>query len=182
VWYSGALEYASPHLWSELKREQELGLEGKGWLLADLESGKVTRHPVSPARRVIDLPRIEGAGCVAADLDAMVAKAVAAIPGGIADQIVRQVITNVPRHVGREMNHAAIRALKVDALHFHLDVRRPDIQRTVGVGAPGRRQTLPEVVEDFLTRRLLPGDVDRTDFVRTGRELVDSLEREWAEG
>jgi hypothetical protein len=89
---------------------------------------------------------------------------------------------NVPRHVGREMNHAAIRTYKADALHFQLDLRRPESHREVGVGAPGRRQTLPELVTDYFSRRLLPGDIDREEFVRTGAELMAAVEREWAEG
>ena len=48
--------------------------------------------------------------------------------------------------------------------------------------SPGRRQTLPELVQDFLERRLLPGEIDRAAFVQAGVELVAAVEREWAEG
>ena len=80
------------------------------------------------------------------------------------------------------MNHAAIRGYKADALHFQLDLRRPESQREVGVGAPGRRQTLPEIVQDYLARRIIPGDLDRDAFVRVGHDLMAEVEREWAEG
>jgi hypothetical protein len=80
--------------------------------------------------------------------------------------------------VARELNHAAIRALKASALYFHLDLRRPEIHRTVGVGAPGRRQTLPELVRSFLERRPLPAELDRDAFVRLGETLMDSVERD----
>ena len=182
IWYSGALEYVSSNPWGELADEREHGIEGKGWLLVDLPSGVVERRPVALARRVIDLPAIDGAGHTALELDQAVAAAVAAIPGGLADQIVRLILRNVPRHVGREMNHAAIRALKAEALHFQLDLRRPESHRETGVGSPGRRQTLPEIVADYLTRRVLPAEVDRELFVRTGHELMASVEREWTEG
>ncbi|MEO8140871.1 MAG: metallophosphoesterase [Gemmatimonadota bacterium] len=182
VWYSGALEYVSPNPWGELADEREHDIHGKGWLLVDLPSGAVQRMPVVPARRVIDLPPIDGEGHSAVELDRALTGALATIDGGYTDQVVRQIIRNVPRHVGREMNHVAIRGFKAEALHFQLDLRRPESHREVGVGAPGRRQTLPELVEDYFARRLLPGDVDREAFVRTGTELMAAVEREWAEG
>ena len=182
VWYAGSLEYVSPNPWGELQEEAKLGLDGKGWLLVDLATGRVQRQPVMPTRRVHDLPVLDGQGKTAAELDQLIAAAVAAIPGGHRDQVVRQVIRNVPRHIGRELNHTAIRALKAEALHYQLDLRRPETHREVGVGAPGRRRTLPELVEDYLTRRLLPGDLDRETFVRRGTELVQAAEQEWAEG
>ena len=46
---------------------------------------------------------------------------VRAVPGGIADKIVRLRVYDVPRHVGRELDHPAIRGYKAEALHFHLD-------------------------------------------------------------
>jgi len=91
---------------------------------------------------------------------------------------VRLVVHDVPRHVARELDHTAIRALKSDALHFHLDIRRPEIHRETGVGAPGHRQTLPEMVRAYLARRPLPQAVDRERFVTVGAELVESAERE----
>jgi hypothetical protein len=65
-------------------------------------------------------------------------------------------------------------------LHFHLDVRRPDIHRTVGMGAPGRRQTLPELVRAYLERRPLPAELDREAFVHLGAALIDGVERDLA--
>ena len=93
------------------------------------------------------------------------------MPGGVADKVVRLLVHNIPRHVARELNHAAVRALKSAALHFHLDLRRPETQRTVGIGAPGRRQTLPELVRSYLERRPLPAELDRDAFVRLGEAL-----------
>ena len=65
-------------------------MQGKAWLLVDLESGVAQRMPVQLARRVIDLPRLEGMGLVAEELDALVAEAVAGVPGGITDEVVRR--------------------------------------------------------------------------------------------
>ncbi len=182
VWYSGALDYVSPNPWGELADERQQGISGKGWLKVDLATREVTRQPVPLARQVIDLLPLDGQGRTAAELDAMLATAVAGIKGGHADQIIRQVVYSVPRHIGRELNYSAIRLIKAEALHFQLDLRRPELHREAGSGAPGRRQTLPELVESFLLNRPLPADVDRDTFVRTGAELMASVEREWAEG
>jgi len=59
-----------------------------------------------------------------------------------------------------------------------IDVRRPEVNRETGIGAPGRRQTLPEMVRAYLAHRALPASVDRERFVTIGSELVESAERE----
>ncbi len=182
VWYSGALDYVSPNPWGELAEERDLRIKGKGWLLVDLDSGKVTRKLVEPARRVIDLLPLDGVGRTAAELDKLLASAVAGIKGGHRDQVLRQLIWNVPRHTEREMNHAAIRAIQAEALHFRLDLRRPELRRETGIGAPGQRLTLPERVEKYLAARDLPADVDRPRLVRTGTELMLGVERDLVEG
>jgi DNA repair exonuclease SbcCD nuclease subunit len=182
VWYAGALEYVSPNLWGELEDERRLGVAGKGWLLADLEAGTVERRPVQAARRILDLEPVRAEGKAATAIDAEIAERVRGAPGGIADQIVRLRVLDVPRHVARELDHAAVRACKSEALHFHLDLRRPEVHRTVGMGAPGRRQTLPELVRAYLARRPLPAEVDRDAFVQAGAALIDAVEREFASG
>jgi hypothetical protein len=75
-----------------------------------------------------------------------------------------------------------VRSYKAEALHFHLDLRRPETHRIVGTGAPGRRQTLPDLVTSYLAARPLPAELDREAFVRLGRELMDSVERDWSGG
>ena len=180
AWYAGALEYVSPNLWGELADEAHHGHRTKGWLLVDLDAGTVAPQPIEPARAILDLPPISGEGMAAAALDRLIADRLAEVPGGIADKILRLRVYDVPRHIGRELDHTAIRGFKAEALHFHLDVRRPEIQRAVGVGAPGRRQPLPELVRDYLSRRPLPAEIDREAFVRLGGELLDGVERDLA--
>ncbi len=85
---------------------------------------------------------------------------------------------DIERHVARSLDHAAIREWKAEALHFNLDLRRPEVHRMVGIGAPGHRQTLPELVRSFLETRPLPAEIDRTAFVRTGTELMHAVERD----
>jgi len=43
-----------------------------------------------------------------------------------------------------------------------------------GLAAPGRRQTLPETVREFLGRRPLDAELDRSTFVRLGVEYVEA--------
>ena len=172
IWYAGALDYVSPNPWGELADEARLGVPGKGWLVADLERGVVQRMPVALARPVYDLPWLDGSGRSPAEVDRAIGDLLAEIPGGLADAIVRLVVTEIPRHIVRELDHAAIRAAKAAALHFQLDFRRPELDRSIGVGAPGRRQTLAELLADFLTRRPLPERVPRNKFVALGLELL----------
>lgn len=172
IWYAGALDYVSPNPWGELLDETRLFVKGKGWLLADLESGRVQRMPVPLARTVADLNWINATDKTAAEVDRAIGDELAGVPGGLADAIVRLVVIEIPRHVVRELDHAAIRAAKASALHLHLDFRRPESNRTSGAGAPGRRQTLSERVADFLTRRPLPERVPRQAFVALGLELL----------
>jgi DNA repair protein SbcD/Mre11 len=180
AWYAGALEYVSPNLWGELVDETKHGLHGKGWLLADLDQGRVERRAVPLARAILDLPPVDAEGLPASAVDALIAQRVQAVQGGIGDRIVRLRVREIPRHVARELDHAAIRGFKTSALHFHLDLRRPELQRSVGMGAPGRRQTLPEMVRAYLERRPLPAELDREAFVRLGEALIDGVERDLA--
>lgn len=183
IWYSGALDYVSPNPWGELAVERRKRIAGKGWLLADLERKTVERRPIEPPRRVLDLTAIDGDDLAAPELDRLIAATVADVPGGIADAVVRLVVRNVPRVVGRELDHARIRAWKAEALHFQLDLRRPDpAQRTVGNAAPGARRTLHEQLEDFLVHRPLPAGVDRGAFVVEGTELLAAVTRDAEEG
>jgi DNA repair protein SbcD/Mre11 len=183
VWYSGSLEYVSPNPWGELREEAAAQISGKGWLLVDLAADTVTRRPIPAPRRVLDLPALDAGNLAAPELDRLIANAVADVPGGIADAVIRLVVRDVPRTVARELDHAPIRAWKAAALHFQLDLRRPAPHaREVGMGAPGKRQTLPELVEGYLAQRALPAGVDRKDFVAEGLALLDDAERAAAEG
>ena len=181
AWYAGSLEYTSPNLWGEVRQERP-GLT-KCWLLADLETGQVEPVALPPGRRIFDLDQLDAEGLTAAELDAAIAARVAGVPDGIANAVVRLVVGNVPRSLGIALDHKALRACKATALHFQLDLRRPEpFPRTVGSGAPGKRELLPEVVERFLEGYPLDADLDRARFVALGREAIDAVERELQEG
>jgi exonuclease SbcD len=182
AWYAGALDYIGPNIWGEAADEVDHGSHGKGWLLVDLETGRVERRPLPSARRVLDLEPIKAEGKSADAIDALIAERVASVLGGIVDKIVRLRVFDIPRHVARELNYTAVRGFKNDALHFHLDLRKPELHRISGMGTPGRRQTLPELVSSYLEGRPLPAELDRAAFVRLGRELMDTVERDLAGG
>ena len=100
----------------------------------DLETGKQTFHPLPVTREFLDLPPIGGRGLSAADLDAAIAAAVARASGGIDGKVVRLVARDVPRHIACELDHKMLREFQRRALHFHLDMRRPEVMRTFASG------------------------------------------------
>ena len=57
----------------------------------------------------------------------------------------------------------------------HLDARPPEINRTVGSGAPLRRQTLQEQVESYLTSQWRPSaqDIDPARLIHLARAYLD---------
>jgi exonuclease SbcD len=179
AWYSGALEYVSPNPWGELRDEEREGRPGiKGWLAVELgKEPRVTLRAVPLARRLLDLKPIQAAGMAAAAVNRLIAERIGGVAGGIEDQLVRLVVHDIPTPVARELDHAAIRGFKAQALHFQLDLRRPGSRRLVGVGAPGPRHTLDDVVAEYLARRPLDADLDRGRLVALGRRYLDEAER-----
>ncbi len=176
AWYAGSLEYVSPNPWGQLQDEAERSRSGKCYLLVDLPAARVTPRPIAPARRHVDLPPIEGKGLTPKELDERIKDAVTRAKPPIDNQIVRQLVFDVSRATARDLDHTAVRAFKARALHFLLDLRRPEVERADGAGAgvigEGRRQTLPETVRGFLEHRPLDAELDRAEFVRLGVEYL----------
>ncbi|HYL55723.1 MAG TPA: DNA repair exonuclease [Gemmatimonadales bacterium] len=173
AWYAGSLEYVSPNPWGQREDEEALGRSGKSYLLVDLPAARVTHRPIVAARRHIDLPSIDGKGLTPKELDERIKDAVARVK--LDDQIVRQLVYDVSRATARDLDHAAIRGFKARALHYQLELRRPDVPRADGagiLGEGGRRQALPDTVRAFLEHRPLDADLDRAEFVRLGVEYV----------
>jgi DNA repair protein SbcD/Mre11 len=176
AFYSGSIEYTSANVWGELQEERAARLPGKGIIEFDLDTRRKVFHHVPPARALVDLPPISARGMSAADLDAAIRDNVEGMKGGVDDRIVRQVVRDVPRHVVRELDHKALREYKRQALHFHLDTRRPEIIRSSASGAPGRRPSLMETVRDKLQGRIIPGDIDRDRLVELGLRYLREAE------
>jgi hypothetical protein len=135
---------------------------------------------IEPARQVIDLEPIHGAGLTAAELDRAIGERAGEPEDGIEDQIVRQVAYDVDRVTARDLDHAAIRDLKARALHYRLDLRRPEPSHEVGLAPGGRRQTLAELVTDHLHQRTLPPGISRERVQELARTYLEAAER--AEG
>lgn len=183
VWYAGSLDYVSTDPWGELRVERDEKIDGKGWLLVDLAKATVERRPIEPSRKVLDLKWLDATDLSANELDRLLAEAVQQVRGGIDGAVVRQVVRNVPRTTARELNHTAIREWKARALHFQLDLRRPESrERDSSSGAPGGRRTLTEELEGFLRGRDIPKGIDRDQFVTDGMAFLADVEREAAEG
>lgn len=172
AWYAGSLEYVAPNPWGQMEDEKEYGVAGKAYLLVHLPGSRVQVRSVVGARLHIDLPSIDGKGLTPKQLDERIAANVAESKPPIDDQVVRQLVFDVPRPTAHELDHAAIRGYKARALHFQLDLRRPAERPAPGAGATGRRQPLRETVREFLERRPLDADLDRTEFARLGVEYV----------
>ena len=200
IWYSGSLEYTSPNIWGESRLERngklsigqvEYGERAgarrsgltKGLLIADLDTGEVERVNIPPRRKVWDFDWLDAAGMTAPELDAAIHARLAELPFPLDGAVVRLVVTNVPRALAQALDHEALRVRRADALHLHLDLRRPEpAGRQVGTGGPGVRQPLPDLVADFLRRRPLDADLDRERLVDLGRGYLDEVERALLEG
>ncbi len=112
----------------------------------------------------------------AADLDAAIQQAVARVNGGVEGKIVRLVAKNVPRHIARDLDHKALRELQRKALHFHLDMRRPEMVRRESSGSPGRRPSLADTLRESLRARPVVSGVDREQLVALGMRYLEDAE------
>jgi hypothetical protein len=177
AYYSGSIDYTSSNVWGEIQEQTAQKLPGKGMIERDLVTGKQTFHRIPPVREFVDLPRIEGRGMSAPDLDAALAAAVGRAAGGIDGKVVRLVARNVPRHIARELDHKRLREFQRRALHFHLDTRRPEVIRRDAGGGPGRRPSLAEMLRDSLRNRVLATDIDRETLVELGLHYLREAEQ-----
>lgn len=171
VWYAGGIERTSLNIWAEK--------EEKGFLVYDTASSTAEFHAVE-TRSMVDLPRISAEGLGAEELDETIGAAVGRIQDGLRGKMVRMVVYDAPRAVVRELNHRRIREWKAEAVHFHLDVRPPEVRRRIGSNAPVRRQTLQEQVASYLqkTWTLKNPKLDKERLVELGKEYVERTAEE----
>jgi DNA repair protein SbcD/Mre11 len=181
AFYSGSIDYTSANPWGEIHEERAAGLHdpvrgGKGIIEWDLDTATHTFHPLTVSRPLVDLPRLDGAAMTAAELDEAIRERVDDSRVPIDDNIARLVITNVPRHIARQIDPKAVRDVKRRALHFNLDVRRPEIVHRSVSGAPGRRPSLSEILRDKLESRPISAEIDRAAFVSLGMEYLNQAD------
>jgi exonuclease SbcD len=171
VWFSGALERTSANIWAEK--------EDKGFVVYDTDARTAEFHAVQ-TRTMVDLPRISGEGISAAELDETILGAVNRVQDGLRGKIVRLVVYDVPRAVVRELNHRRVREWKAEAVHFHFDVRPPEVRRRIGSNAPVRRQTLQEQVASYLRKTwvLRNPRLEKDRLVDMGTAYVDRTAEE----
>jgi DNA repair protein SbcD/Mre11 len=173
--YSGSIDYTSVNPWGDRWEEEQRGI-GKGFVEFDLDLGTYRFHRIPPSRPLVELDSIWARGLTVSEIDARVQTAVDKCPGGIDDKIVRLVVRDLPRHIARDLDHKALREYKRRALHFHLDTRRPEVVRSIGVSGPGRRASLAELVRDKLQSRIIEADIDRTALVELGLQYLRDAE------
>ncbi len=177
VYYSGSIDYTNLNVWSEVYEERLGGVKGKGFIERDLTTGSHTFHELTPSRPLVDLKRIVASGLTVAEIDEKIRTTVESLRSGIDDKIVRLVVTEIPRHVARELDHKAIRDYKRRALNFHLDLRRPETNRSSVAGAPsGRRPSLNEIVREKLMQRPLDAEVDRDALIARAMAYLDEAQ------
>ena len=171
AWYAGGIERTSTNVWAEK--------EDKGFLVYDTAARAAEFHALD-TRTMVDLKRVSAQGLGSAELDETIQAAVARVPDGLRGKIVRLVVHDVPRGVVRELNHKRIRDWKAEAVHFHLDVRPPEVRRRAASGAPVRRQTLSEQVAGFLRKHweLRDQRLERERLVELGVSYVDRTAEE----
>jgi exonuclease SbcD len=167
MFYAGALERVSNNIWAEAEADHE-----KGFLTFETHSRTSRFHKIE-TRPVVDLPRIFDANQLSADqLNARIRKLVSGIKGGVEGKIIRLVIQDIPRDHFRELDHKLIREYKAQALHFHLDARRPQARAVV----PGskRYQTLEEELENFVLHTWHPStrEIDRQTVLGLARNYL----------
>ena len=157
MWYAGGLERTSANIWKEHKP--------KGLLTFNSDTGEVAFHeietrPMHDLRSFSALSERSGSAeplyLDAQEIDTRIRALVEAIPGGLEGKIVRLVIYDLPRDLFRELNHKTLREYRATALHFHLDARRPETRRSGLIEGVGRRRTIEQEVEWYVSEHWRP--------------------------
>lgn len=177
AFYCGSIDYTSVNPWGEQYEERTAGVNGKGFIERNLETGDHTFHSLPASRPLVDLPAINARQLTAAEIDEKIRDTIESVKGGIDDKIVRLTVRDAPRHIARELDHKAIRDYKRRALNFHLDVRRPDILRLHSSGAPGgRAMDLKDIVTEKLRWRTLDPGLDREVLITRALAYLDDAQ------
>jgi exonuclease SbcD len=176
AFYCGALDYTSLNVWFDKSEEEEQRLKGKGFIEFDVDTGRHTFHHVASSREFLDLRPISARDLSPAEVNATIERTVEKVKGGIDDKVVRLVVRDIARSVARELDHRMVRDFKRRALHFALDLRKPEPARRDVAGAPTRRPAVMEVVRAQLRERQIPPDLDRERLVELGMRYLDEAD------
>jgi DNA repair protein SbcD/Mre11 len=163
AFYSGAIEYTSSDPWHEPRE--------KGFLTFDTETKRSTFHTVK-VREHCDLDPIDAAGLAAADIDELLRLRVATAPVNFNGAVARQVVTNLPTTVRKDLDYKAIRNYKARALHYQLDAATPPDRVRTSVDGIGeerpRRPSLDEMLRAKLAENRSADDAAELDALGAG--------------
>ncbi|MBW3625734.1 MAG: exonuclease SbcCD subunit D [Armatimonadetes bacterium] len=174
AYYCGSLEYTSFNPWEEVGK----GRPPKGFIEYDTETRQVTFHE-SKVRALRDLPPIHADGLAAAEIMERIQGAAESVKGGLEDKVVRQVVWDVPRKVQVDLDHAKLREIRSQALHFDLSIRLPR-PKGFAPAAPTQavRRTLEQEWSDYVEGYALPAGVEREPFKTLGLEYLSQVSAE----
>jgi hypothetical protein len=168
-YYSGSLDYTSPNIWAEL------GVP-KGFVEFDLDNRELVKFHEMKTREVVDLRAIDAEGMSAAQVNDVIMHRVAGIHGGHEEKIVRLVVENVPRAIVPDLDYRTIRQIRMEALHFDLQLRPP--KRAGLATREGDSQhtarPLEEEWREFAKDYPLPGEVERESMVAKGVTYLEN--------
>jgi DNA repair exonuclease SbcCD nuclease subunit len=171
--YPGAIERTSNNIWAEAD-------EPKGFVVFDLESKEHEFVVLASPRPVVSLGPYVGADMSPEELNAFIECEIEQSAGGIKDKIVRLQLLDVTLAVQQELDYKKINRYKSQAVHFHLDIRRPPTTRTRNdPEARGERVTLEEELERFIRARGHSKEY-ADDLVKLGLKFLGEIdEDEW---
>jgi len=166
AFYAGSLEYTSTNIWSETEKH-------KGFIEYDLDERRLVAFHKIDTREVIDLRPIDAADADAEELNKRIQQRLAGIEGGYANKIVRLVVENVHRSVQADLDYAAIRQARSEALHLELQLRPPDSRHhRTAADRPGPSRVLEDEWDEFARGCELDPAIDRGRLMKLGRDYL----------
>jgi len=166
AYYAGSLEFTSTTIWSEVGRD-------KGFIEYDVDERKLVAFHKVDTRDVIDLRPVDAREVTSEDLNTMIQQRIASIAGGHENKVVRLVVQNISRAVQGDLDFAAIRKVRAEALHFELQLRPPGRDgRRAEADDPAAHRTLEEEWDEFARTLDVSRDIDRERLAAIGREYL----------
>ncbi len=169
VVYVGSTDYVATNFWKECGTP-------KGWMEVDTEDWKWTFHQVKPARRALDLPSIDASDMTLDEVgEAMLEQLAAALKSLDDDNppIVRQVIVNAWPDLRREVPFTILQECRRRCLDYDLVTRAVSTKETQSAAPERPRgQTLAMRWEEFAKEYEIPEEVNREEFVKTGKDYL----------
>ncbi len=166
AYYAGSLEFASTNIWMEADKP-------KGFIEYDLDERRLIEFHEIATREVIDLRPLDAADLTAPELDVRIRQRLDSISGGYENKIVRLVIENIHRAIQADLDYAAIREVRSQALHFELQLRQPQQRlRATGAADAAAARSLEEEWDEFAGVYPAPPGVERERLVSLGHDYL----------